>query len=125
MRRALRKAKAVPTGNAWVHCVLLVVSILWVFPLLYTFISGFKTTGQQYSSPLWTSFHPSSGRTSLAVWSQGSLGSVFTNSIIVTVQTVVIVLVVSLLAAYALACFDMRFRGALVRTVPATGVRPG
>jgi ABC-type glycerol-3-phosphate transport system permease component len=112
MRRALRKAKAVPTGNAWVHCVLLVVSILWVFPLLYTFISGFKTTGQQYSSPL-SIPRPFEWQNFPGAWSQGSLGSAFTNSIIVTVQTVVIVLVVSLLAAYALACFDMRFRGVL------------
>ncbi len=110
--RLRRKARALRLQNAWAHLVLIVISLLWAFPLLFTVVSGFKTTGQQYSSPFalprpveWGNFS--------GAWGQGALGTAFTNSLIVTVQTVVIVLVVALLAAYALAFFNMKHRALL------------
>jgi ABC-type glycerol-3-phosphate transport system permease component len=110
--------------TTWVHCVLVVTSVVWAFPLLFTFISGFKSTSQQYSSPL--SFpHPIDWGNFSGAWSQGDLGTAFVNSAIVTVQSVAIVLVVATLAAYALACFDMRFGTALLIVLMVPAFVPG
>ena len=110
--------------TTWVHGVLVVTSVVWAFPLLFTFISGFKSTSQQYSSPL--SFpHPIDWGNFSGAWSQGDLGTAFINSAIVTVQSVAIVLVVATLAAYALACFDMRFGTPLLIALMVPAFVPG
>ncbi|MBI4397154.1 MAG: carbohydrate ABC transporter permease [Elusimicrobia bacterium] len=96
LKRVLSKS----SRSTLVHGVLILVSISCVFPLVWMFVSALKTQETIFSnmslipaSPHWENF--------ALAWTKGKFGIFFFNSLFYTFCTVVGVLLISSLAAYA------------------------
>ncbi|GAA1436534.1 carbohydrate ABC transporter permease [Microlunatus lacustris] len=87
------------------HGVLVLWSAIVVLPLLWTFMTSFKTTGQILSSPftLPTSFNFSNY---VAAWTTAGIGSAFVNTILVVGSALVLVMILGAMCAYVLARFS-------------------
>ncbi|UNK21167.1 carbohydrate ABC transporter permease [Paenibacillus sp. N3/727] len=92
-----------------VKLLLLVYSLITLYPLYWLFISAFKTNQDFFNRPyglplVWMK------ENIIRAWDLGNMGRAMLNSTIVTVTSVVLTIVLSLLAAYVLARFQFRFK---------------
>jgi N,N'-diacetylchitobiose transport system permease protein len=124
-----RVARARPRGagglrRAGLYLAALVVSAFALFPIYWVVVTSLKPRDEIYTRTphFWTS-HPN--------WSQyphvlgeGHVGRALLNSLIVAGSTMVVCLVVSALAAYALARLELPARGALLMLVLMTQMFP-
>jgi len=94
------------------HLILLFFAVIVGYPVLWMFISYFKSGGELMNNPwgLPSSLSPVNFK---AAWENGDLGPALRNSLIVASSTVVLVLVIATLAGYALARFRLRFSVAI------------
>jgi raffinose/stachyose/melibiose transport system permease protein len=88
--------------------VLILWTIVVLLPLYALLVSAFKTTAQIYDSPLglpaqWTTDN------FVSAWTQLNLGQNLLNSLIVTVCAVIVTILVSAMAAYPLARYDLKW----------------
>jgi raffinose/stachyose/melibiose transport system permease protein len=81
--------------------LLVVLAIVWAYPVLWTLSNAVKTTADLYRGPLDLPWPPAIGNLG-AAWARANLGSALLNSAYVTALTVAGVLVLALPAAYAL-----------------------
>jgi raffinose/stachyose/melibiose transport system permease protein len=106
----MNKARvSVPSAIA-AHAILIVYTVIALFPVLIVVMNSFKSRGAIFRSPLSL---PGPKSFSLvgyqAVFSQGSFITYFENSFIVTTVSIALVLVFGAMAAFALS--EYRFRG--------------
>ncbi len=106
--RSFRARVGPALGSAARWLVMLVVAIVIIVPIVYAFLGGFRTTGAIRKDPValpdpWMVSNYTDILESDLFWNS------LKNSLIVSIFTVVIVVLVSALAAYALARF--RFPG--------------
>ena len=99
-RRPARRTGA--AGRFAVSGFLWVYAVIAVAPLLVMVFSSLRTTREMARNPLALPLNPNFASYTKA-WVQASFGTFFTNSLLVTIGSVLISTVVSLLAAYALA----------------------
>lgn len=99
-RPAGRQGGAV--GRFAVSSFLWVYAVIAVAPLMVMVFSSLRTTREMARNPLALPLNPNFASYTKA-WVQASFGTFFTNSLLVTIGSVLISTVVSLLAAYALA----------------------
>ncbi|CAA9329706.1 MAG: ABC transporter, permease protein 2 (cluster 1, maltose/g3p/polyamine/iron) [uncultured Friedmanniella sp.] len=104
-----RRRTQVPTGEKVFggvsHGVLVLWSLIVVLPLLWTFMTSFKTTNQIFSSPFTfpTSFNVVNY---VNAWTTAGIGSAFLNTIIVVGSALVLVMILGAMCAYVLARFS-------------------
>lgn len=95
----------------------LLVLILWsitaVYPLLWAAFTSLKTREELFantwgppSNPQWSNY--------VYAWGTGNMGAAFINSIIVTALSIVLLFVISPMAAYALARAEYRGKGTIL-----------
>lgn len=99
---------------AWLKNVLLLVyALLTLYPLLWLFISSFKTNQEFYSKPF---AFPSSWQFDnyKRAWEIAGLGTAFVNSAIVTIASIALTLFLGTLTAYILSRLEFRFKGVLM-----------
>jgi ABC-type glycerol-3-phosphate transport system permease component len=103
MKETARGATALTT-----HIVLVVFSILMIFPVFVVLLDSLKSQRELYMNP-WG--FPRVARLSnyVQAWSIGKIGDYYLNSIIVALGSLILIVAIVYLAAYALARF--RFRG--------------
>ncbi|WP_416418021.1 carbohydrate ABC transporter permease [Paenarthrobacter aromaticivorans] len=84
------------------HTALTIWSLIVILPLLWTFMSSFKTSSEIFASPFAL---PSQWRFDnyVKAWSEAGIGSYFLNSVIVVGSALVIVMVLGAMCAYVLA----------------------
>ncbi|MFJ4027328.1 carbohydrate ABC transporter permease [Paenarthrobacter sp. NPDC089989] len=84
------------------HTALTIWSLIVILPLLWTFMSSFKTSSEIFASPFAL---PSQWRFDnyVKAWSEAGIGSYFLNSVIVVGCALVIVMVLGAMCAYVLA----------------------
>ncbi|MGM1046401.1 MAG: carbohydrate ABC transporter permease [Bacillota bacterium] len=92
-----------------VKLLLLVYSLITLYPLYWLFISAFKTNQDFFNNPYglpveWMK------ENIVRAWDLGNMGRAMLNSTIVTITSVLLTIVLSLLAAYVLARFQFRFK---------------
>ena len=110
-------------GLRWVVIVMFLLSIL--LPLIWMFGLSLKSLGEQFSTnvhllpenPAWNNY--------AKIWSTIPLARYFLNSVIIALATVVICLVISSLAAFAMSKFEFRGRGFLGVAALFTQLMPG
>lgn len=107
-RRPARRTGA--AGRFAVSGFLWVYAVIAVAPLLVMVFSSLRTTREMARNPLALPLNPNFSSYTKA-WVQASFGTFFTNSLLVTIGSVLISTVVSLLAAYALARSKSRVTG--------------
>lgn len=88
-------------------------ALLTLYPLIWLFLSAFKTNNEIYSNPfsLPTSWQFDNF---VRAWEVSNMGRAMFNSLFVTVVTLVITIILSALTAYAIARFDFRFKVAVL-----------
>ncbi len=94
-------------GAALAQTVLLVNTLLVLLPMVFMVLSSFKTTREIFQRPFSLPANPAWQNYS-AVWEAAHFSLYFRNSVIVTVASMVLILVTSTLAAYALGRYQFR-----------------
>ena len=98
-----RRASVISTSVAGL------VSIVAVVPLIWVITTSLRTKPEILRSPIGLPEVPQ-WQNYVEAWTVGNFGRYFWNSIVVVVPTVAGVLVLSLMAAYAFALYDFRFK---------------
>jgi N-acetylglucosamine transport system permease protein len=103
-----RRGQTPPKERAFVtvsHTVLIIWAAIVVFPLLWTFVTSFKTTSQIFASP----FSPPTGLNFINyvnAWTTAGIGNYFLNTVIVVASALVIVMILGAMCSYVLARFQ-------------------
>ena len=87
------------------HGILILWALIVVLPLLWTFMTSFKTTGEIFSSPfaLPTSLNFANY---VNAWTSAGIGSAFLNTVLVVGSALVLVMILGAMCAYVLARFS-------------------
>jgi raffinose/stachyose/melibiose transport system permease protein len=95
------------TGGTLTYLIFGVVLIVVIFPLVWMFYTSFKQQWEIFADPfaLPTSLNPANY---LKAWTAGDFNRFFFNSVMVTIPSVIGILLVSALAAFAFARFTFR-----------------
>ena len=103
--RTVRKVKKY-TGTAVTWTIMLLLTVLVLYPLLFVFSTSFKTYGEFLESPFSISFaHPENYA---QAWIDGNFSTYFLNSVLVTGVTVVAKVFMSGLVAYCVAVLKIK-----------------
>ncbi len=93
--------------NGAIQALLALNAVVMVYPLLVMLLSAFKTNAELFASPF--ALPESFALTNAArVWSDTNFVSYLGNSVVVTASSVLCILVVGTMAAYALARYSFR-----------------
>lgn len=94
------------------YLLLGIFTVIFAYPILWTFISSFKTSAEIRQSPFSLPAVPQFINYQNA-WFAARMGDYFINSIIVTAVSMSILILLAIPTAYVLTRFRFRFRGAL------------
>ncbi|AEI45449.1 carbohydrate ABC transporter permease [Paenibacillus mucilaginosus] len=97
-------------GELVIRLALALYALVTLYPLIWLFLSAFKTNDEFHSKPFglpgqWS--FDNFGR----AWEVSAMGTSIVNSLLVTVLALVLTLVFGALAAFALARFEFRLKG--------------
>ncbi|GAB2717642.1 carbohydrate ABC transporter permease [Paenibacillus thermoaerophilus] len=99
----MRKAK-------WgTYAILFAITLIWLFPVLWTVLSSFKTQDDLYRWPPALIPPTFSLEHFVAAFEKGNFGTYFMNSTIVTITSTLLLLLINAMAGFALAKY--RFKG--------------
>lgn len=112
-------------GSVAAALAALVVVAIALIPVWWGFVTSLKPAAQIMAFPPKWLPEPPTLASYVQVWQQSNLPIYFRNSIIVTLAALVVALVVSVHAAYALARFSFRGRNAVMVALLATSMIPG
>jgi len=105
-------------GQGFIYFILFGWLLAVIFPILYMFLSSFKSDQEIVNNP-WSFPETLKFENYIEAWGSGSanLGVFFTNSVIVTVCTLILVIILSTLAGYALARYPFYGNNAVFRSM--------
>ena len=99
-------------GRTALHLVLVLYSIIVVYPMAWLLLASFKSSRELFerpwglpASPHWENF--------AKAWTEAGIGHYFLNSVFVTAVSMFFILFIGSMAAYALARFPFRGSGAI------------
>jgi len=96
--------------NGAIQALLALNAVVMVYPLLVMLLSAFKTNAELFASPF--ALPENFSLTNAArVWGETNFVSYLGNSVVVTASSVLCILVVGTMAAYALARYSFRLSG--------------
>jgi raffinose/stachyose/melibiose transport system permease protein len=107
----------------WTTALLVILAVLWSYPVLWTLSNALKTTADIYRGPLDVPWPPAIGNFA-AAWTRANLGNALLNSAYVTSMTTAGVLALAIPAAYALARLHPPGRAVLMLLVLAPLIIP-
>ena len=81
--------------------IILSMAVIWVYPVLYSFMTSFKTL-QEFYQDMWATPHRIGIENYVTAFSQGHIGDYFFNSIVIAACSLLGIELVSTLAGYAL-----------------------
>lgn len=110
--RRIRRERAISLKALLLLLAALIIIVVMLFPLYWMIVNSLETTQQIFSIPV--SVVPSSITFSAYLATFAEQFPHLMTSLIVSLGTVVVALVISLPAAYALAHFHIRFSGVLI-----------
>ncbi|AHV95127.1 carbohydrate ABC transporter permease [Paenibacillus sabinae] len=109
-----RTSRALRFRASWLlHLVLLAFSLVTLYPLLWLFISSFKSNQDFFGSPfalpsVWQFENYT------RAWEIGGIGSAFLNSVVVSVLSLVLTLFLGTLTAFIVSRLEFRFKGLIM-----------
>lgn len=95
-------------GKVGIYVALIVLAITIIVPIVWVFMASLKENEQFYGSP-WTLPNGLHFENFVQAWTEAEMGSYILNSVIVTALGILLLIVISLPAAYVLARF--KFKG--------------
>ena len=109
-RRTRRSSTIGAIGSRTVfHTVMIIISIIFVVPMIWMVMSSFKTKREIFDSPFSLPTNIDFG-VWIEAWERGNLGQYVLNSLIVTVVSVSAILLFALAAAFAFSRFRFRLK---------------
>ena len=109
--------------SSGLHLFLIVVSVLWFFPIAYALINSFRT----YEYTAKNGYFSWGGFTAdnyVNAWQQADFGKHFVNTIWITVPAVILTLFLSCCIAFVVARFSFKFNLALLGLFTAANLLP-
>ncbi|MFM8322888.1 MAG: carbohydrate ABC transporter permease [Chloroflexota bacterium] len=100
------------TGQAALYVFLTVFTLLWLLPVIAAFITSFRTMDEISTRGFWSLPQVLSWKNFAQAWTAARVSKYLINSFIITLPSLLAMLFLSSLAAYALARY--RFRGNLL-----------
>jgi alpha-1,4-digalacturonate transport system permease protein len=103
------------SAKVTLYVSLIVLAVVWLFPVLWIVISSFKTNNDLYNFPprFWP--QPITFQHFADAFEKGNFGRYFLNSTIVTITSTILLLLINSMAGFALAKY--RFKGDTVLLV--------
>ncbi|GBC71623.1 Inner membrane ABC transporter permease protein YcjP [Candidatus Calditenuaceae archaeon HR02] len=92
--------------------VLLIISIIMIYPLFWTLVTAFKTNRELFLDPWGLPSNPSFENFLKAI-DRGNMGTAIVNSLIVSLGSVFLISIIAPMAAYATSRIDFRLRSAV------------
>lgn len=126
---ARRRPRLVPRidtspGRLLTHAVLLICGIAWVYPFLWALSGSLKTPSDFIDSGLGLLPKTFDWHNYLTAWTGADIGVYFMNTVIITVSTVILTLLFSSMAGYALARTSFPGRALLLVMIAVTFFLP-
>ena len=111
---ANKRLRAIHPSKIVIHIILLLCSLIWIYPIVWTIISSFKPQADFFKEQL--SLIPSKAtfENYIRVWSKANFARYFANSVIVTVFSVLLVLIMTNMAGYVLGRYKFVGRNVLM-----------
>jgi raffinose/stachyose/melibiose transport system permease protein len=119
-RRALRFVKRIP---AWLTITFLIV--VTAYPLFWMFINSLKSNADFLNNPSYAMPETWEWANYVVAWETGNLATTITNSVIVTVPSLIFIVLLGTAAGYALEVLVFRGRGAILLLFLAGIMIPG
>ena len=105
-RAVLSKEKTISTlKKAVPHILLLSIGIAWIYPFLWMISASFKSQPEFFENRLGLIPKAPTIENIIRIWTKADFGTYFLNTIVVTVFSVVIVLIMTMMAGYAMGRF--------------------
>jgi raffinose/stachyose/melibiose transport system permease protein len=95
------------------HLILITFTVAILYPVVWMMFSSLKTPGE-LSSNIWGPPQSYAFQNYTNAWQSAKLGNALFNSVFISVMTVILVTVLSAIAAFALARFKFRFSTAIL-----------
>ena len=111
---AARRVRLPKPGRIVINVVLIVCSLIWIYPIVWTIISSFKPQADFFKEQL--TLFPATWTLDnyVRVWSKANFAVYFFNSVVVTVFSVLLVLIMTNMAGYVLGRYKFVGRGVLM-----------
>ncbi len=116
-------ARRGPARNTLVHVFLIVMGIVWLFPLAWAVYQSLRTYGDTANNPVGL---PATltFQNYVDAWNQAELPHFYVNTLIVTIPAVIVVLIVASMVAFALTRFRFRLNVPLLMLFTAGNLLP-
>ena len=102
------------SGRTLAYVLLVVVSLVWLFPTLWAVLASFR----DYHTGAWTLQNYANA------WTQGDMGKHFLNSVYITVPAVILTLFFASMVGFVLARFNWRFNIVMLGLFTAANLLP-
>lgn len=93
-----------------VYVILIVLSLAYLYPLIWLVFNSLKTDAEMFSNP-WSLSSSYQFGNYITAWTSGKIGSSFFNSVFVSLVSVAVTIIVSSMAAFALKRFKWKYSG--------------
>jgi multiple sugar transport system permease protein len=118
-----RARRPVTPGRVVLYVALVLVSIVWLFPVLWAVMTSFRS--YEYTAVNgYVSFGGYTFQNYIDAWTQGEFTQFFVNSLIITVPSVLITLTLASMAAFVLARFSWTLNLAMLVFFTAANLLP-
>jgi multiple sugar transport system permease protein len=110
----IERARRPRTGRTLAYVLLVVVSLLWLFPTFWAVLASFR----DYHTGAWTIQNYENA------WTQGDMARHFLNSLYITAPAVLLTLFLSSMAAFVIARFSWKFNIVMLGLFTAANLLP-
>ncbi len=105
-----KKTNRVSIREAITVAVLSILSLTYLYPLLWLIINSLKTDNEMFANP-WSIFPSLQPSNYVTAWISGKIGISFFNSVLVSLISVAVTIVAASMAAFALKRFKWKLSG--------------
>jgi multiple sugar transport system permease protein len=118
------KKRGVRPGRIALHAFLIFISLLWLFPLLWTVYTSLRPYGDTAKNGYVSIAQNLSLDNYFNAWDQGNIPQFFFNTIVILVPAVIIVLLLASAIAFAVSRFSFKFNLFLLMLFTAGNLLP-
>jgi len=123
-QEVVTKRRGVRPGRMALHAFLIFISLLWLFPLLWTVYTSLRPYGDTAKNGYVSIASSLSLDNYFNAWDQGNIPQFFFNTIVILVPAVIIVLLLASAIAFAVSRFSFKFNLFLLMLFTAGNLLP-
>ena len=123
-QEVVTKKRGIRPGRIALHGFLIFISLLWLFPLLWTVYTSFRPYGDTAKNGYVSIAQTLSLDNYFNAWDQGNIPQFFFNTIVILVPAVIIVLLLASAIAFAVSRFSFKFNLFLLMLFTAGNLLP-